>query len=267
MNTKMKIGIIAVLVLSLAACTKSDGDGGDGGGQLSGDCALKIINGEACPKGEGPVAMLLSEDSKGKPAALCSGTFIARNKVITAAHCAELFLSPTVKVMTGSKSVRATGIKIHPSYNPVMQFAFKFDVGIVTLAENVDITPLPLLLSRQIVAGDSVYVYGFGLDENGKTAVDKDYGNSAERTKMVVSEVGQGGIIAEFDTTHSGACEGDSGGPAIAKSNGGSWGIAGVVSGGTTTTCKDGTIEVFVQLDRQVIIDFISGEVPDYGAV
>ncbi len=266
MNTKVRAGIIAVLVVSLAACSSSDSDD-DEGGQLSGDCALKIINGEACPEGEGPIAMLLSENGKGEPSSLCSGAFIARNKILTAAHCGQLFLSPTVKVLTGSKSVRATGIVTHPSYNPISQYAFKYDVGIITLAEEVDITPLPLLLSRQMSAGDSIYVYGFGLDEDGKTAVDKDRGNSAERTRMVVSGITQGGIVAEYDATHSGACEGDSGGPAIGESSSGKWGIAGVVSGGTTTTCKDGTIEVFVELDRQVIIDFISKEVPNYGAV
>ena len=262
--------IFALLVAVSAAftgCTSSGDGGGDDGGQLSGDCALKIINGESCPAGKGPVALIVSEDSSGRPTAMCSGAFIDRNKVITAAHCQLLFVSPTVKVYTGDTAVKAVSFKAHPSYNSSATYAFTYDVGVITLESSVDITPLPLLLSRSVKAGDSIYVYGFGLDEEGKTAVDRDWGNSARRTSMVVLGIEQGGIVSQFDTTHSGACEGDSGGPALAKSDGGSWGIAGVVSGGTTESCQDGTYEVFVELDRQQIIEFVQSQAPGMGAV
>ena len=261
------LAAFALLIMSLSGCTSSGGDDEEGGGQLSGDCSLKIINGQECPSGRGPVALLVSENAGGEPTAMCSGAFIAKNKVLTAAHCAQLFLSPVVKAYTGDTSVRAVSFRNHPLYNPASDYAFTYDVSIVTLEESVDITPLPLLLSRKVVPGDSIYVYGFGIDENGETAVDHDWGNSARRTSMVVVELTQGGIVSQFDITRSGACEGDSGGPVLAESDGGSWGIAGVTSGGTTETCREGTYEVFSEIDRQTIINFITGEVPDADAV
>lgn len=251
-------------LLCIGGCSSSSDDND---GQLSGDCSLKIINGKECPKGEGPVALIVAEDKEGTPLAMCSGSFIAQDKVLSAAHCGQLMDASVVKIYTGDLSHKAISFKKHPSYIEGASYNFQYDVGIFTLDAKVNVIPLPLLLSREVEVADTLYVYGFGLDEDDETAVDHDWGNSVRRTEMRVSTLVNGGIVAEYNITHSGACEGDSGGPALAKSTGGSYGIAGVVSGGTTRTCREGTLEVFTEMAQKAIIDFIAAEVPEVGGV
>jgi len=175
--------------------------------------------------------------------------------------------APAIKVYTGDTVADVSSFKAHPDYIENAPYNFRYDVGIFTLEDSVNISPLPLLLSRQAQVGDLIFVYGFGIDENNQTAIDNDWGNSVRRTSMLVSALQNGGIVAEFDVTHSGACEGDSGGPALAQSHQGSYGITGVVSGGTSDTCQTGTLEVFTEIAQDEILNFLLAEVPNLDAV
>ncbi|NMC63450.1 MAG: trypsin-like serine protease [SAR324 cluster bacterium] len=260
------VSLLTVVVFSFVACSNSNDQDADSG-QLSGDCSLKIINGEECPKGEGPIALVVAESEDGIPLSMCSGTFITTKKILSAAHCGQLMDAPVTKVYTGNTVVKVSSFKAHPYYVNNAPYNFRYDVGIFTLEDSINISPLPLLLSRQPQVGDLIFVYGFGIDENNQTAIDNDWGNSVRRTSMLVSSLQNGGIVAEFDATHSGACEGDSGGPALAQSPQGSYGITGVVSGGTNDSCQVGTLEVFTEIAQDEVLNFILSEVPNVDAV
>lgn len=275
MKSRTLFAIVTCVFLGVNGCTKSggddNGDSGDGGdsggaateqGQLSGSCALRIINGQSCPAGEGPVALLVSKDPEGNPLALCSGAFITKNKILTAAHCAKLMDFGAVTAYTGDTSVDVLSIIPDPRYP-----AEEFDTGVATTAFEVNVTPFPLFVSSAVDVGDQIYVYGFGVDEDRNSGVELDYGNSAKRSTMVVDQYEDGTIVAQFDTNQTGACEGDSGGPIVSKNGEGRFGIVAVVHGGTTSTCEAGTVEVFTGVQNPGSADFILSQAPGAGTI
>lgn len=266
MDRRFLFALVASALVGLPACTSGghDDDDADGGeaqsGQLSGACALRIINGESCPAEEGPVVLLVATD--GIRGASCSGAFITPTKILTAAHCAELSEFGTITAYTGDTSVDVLSIIPDPrSGDPV------FDTAVATTAFAVNVTPLPLFVSSPLSVGQEIFVYGFGTDENGQSGPELDFGNSAKRATMVVDEYEDGIVVASFNRNQTGACEGDSGGPVIAENGDGLFGIAAVVHGGTTTTCQADTLEVFTGVQTPGSVDFILSQAPGAGLI
>lgn len=275
MKSLMRVALALTLVAAVG-CTKSSDDDGDDGSeqgasfsdpQLQAACELRIINGDTCPSGEGPIALLVASDPLGRPIASCSGAFISRDRVLTAAHCAELAALGSVTVYTGDLSAGVVSITPDSRYNEADPSARIFDSAVAILSEEVDVNPLPLFVSGSLSVGDTIYVYGFGIDENNQSAIDRGLGNAAKRATMLIAEHESGIVIAEFDTLQMGACEGDSGGPVIARNPDGLFGIVAVVSGGTTVSCQAGTVEVFDGVRTPGSVDFITSLAPGVGLI
>lgn len=263
-----------VFLISLVVLSSCGGGGGRGGSgsdnnpsdpQLSGSCSFRIVNGDSCPKGKGPIALLAAVGRDGGINAICSGAFLSSTKVLTAAHCSELAAFGTITVYSGEESSIVTSFVVDSRYSEATDDGMIHDTAIATLATPIDVTPLSLLASSSPEEGDNLLVYGYGSDENGDTPAAEILGNGAKRARLQLQSNDNGVLVAEFDDSGEGACEGDSGGPVLAQNSNGEWAITAVVRGGTVGNCLQGTTEVFVGVQTPGSIDFILSQVPGAG--
>ena len=236
---------------------------GGGGGESSG--VAKVTGGVQCEGGESPVVGLITYDSAGRYLGNCTGTLVSLTSVLTAAHCLPGVADVIVYTQTG-RAIAAVEAAIHPNYSFGPNGGDPFDVAMVRLSSPLTIGPVPLLLSTPTAAGQSITVFGYGIDENGNNVKDRFQSGQAllKAGKMKIGGFIGGRFEAAFDDTQTAICQGDSGGP-VTQTRDGITSLVGVISY-TRNGCVSGSISGFVDIQRQSIVDFIEGFAPDISA-
>jgi secreted trypsin-like serine protease len=161
--------------------------------------------------------------------ASCSAVVIARNLLLTAAHCVQPKSDYAVALLTNGapRIIPLVRIMVHPQYDP-LQFESRKpspDIAVVKIA-----TPLP---SRYMAAklsstsafpkhGETFVLAGFGFARNG----DERSAGTLRSVKLLnIGSTGNSMIrVSAGNGSTAGACTGDSGGPAF---HGGD--VAGVI--------------------------------------
>lgn len=162
------------------------------------------------------IVMLLSHN--GPAQAYCSGAVIARNIVLTAAHCVRTPHETAVLVRDpkGNDALRrVAAVAVHPEFHAdaIRTRRRSIDIALVRLLDPLpdSVTPAPLASSADIAEGDRFRLAGFGLTREGveRTAGSFSWGVVAARDPL--SKV----LLWAEDPDHRGlgACTGDSGGP------------------------------------------------------
>ncbi len=201
-----------------------------------------------------PVTFEESEEFSGVVAVLfgstiCTGTLIEDDVVLTASHCLRgVGDANEIRVFNGlsldGPGVTASGFGMHPDFD-VTAKRDAFDYGFVEIpAGALDATPIPVVLDQaewdEIEPGlgepDAVTLVGYGLDPD--ASVSESLGIKRKVTTNVRGFTETGfEFVAGGDGRDS--CEGDSGGPALARNAAGEFRLIGITARGSDP-CGEG---------------------------
>jgi len=170
----------------------------------------------------------------------CTGAYIARDLVLTAAHCVLPGADYKLVAYDAQRqpSLRDTArIERHPQFNldNYNKARVTADVALIKLPAPADVTPVPLSGAKLAVApGDRFIVSGLGVTAPGDG---KSGGILRQATLMATGKPGNLQIRLVDPATKNersglGACTGDSGAP-VFQENGGRYLVIGVVSWST----------------------------------
>ena len=163
-------------------------------------------------------AIVMLTDPRGD---LCTGTALARDLVLTAAHCVAGPRDYRVKTFQTGQTISVRGIALHPRFDLASYAASRAtaDVALVKLAAPLGdlVQPAKLAPTRRVAVGEDLTIAGFGV-----TAANTDRGLGLPRmaTLSVTGKPGSLQIrlvdLATRDLRVGlGACTGDSGAPAF----------------------------------------------------
>jgi secreted trypsin-like serine protease len=276
--------VVAVLFLANAC---ADYGINDGQGQYT-EMNQLIIGGDRATAGWYDAVVSLHETS---PTGVyvypfCTGTLIAEDVVLTAAHCLDVgnrkprTMSPgNLMIYIGISPVEAfnddtlsfddfhavSETKMHKDYD---SRRLVNDIAILRLAAPVDITPIPALpaslgFEDPSDIGATLNFAGFGQDETGDHGVRLEVDHVLGSLGCDVAGCPTPGDAATqiAYTNEIGPCFGDSGGPAFIFRNGSPY-VGGITSYGDQY-CEVYGVSTRVDAYETWINDFIGGTTPD----
>jgi hypothetical protein len=207
--------------------------------------SVSALVGGAPPAGEaagGAVVMLT-----GSQATFCSGVALARDLVLTAAHCVLPGATYKLVEFDGARQPVLRDLRAiarHPDFdvNAVRRHRVTADVALIKLAAPLKVSPAPLMpAGASVAAGDRLVVAGYGVAVRGDG---KSGGTVRAATLVTTGQPGTLQIRLADPTTKGeraglGACTGDSGAP-VYREVGGALAVIGVVSWSTGPSLSDG---------------------------
>ena len=187
----------------------------------------------------------------------CDGSIIAKNWILTAAHCKSVLkyggTAGTLDAQDKTNVLKADKVIIHPKYDGSKQ---SYDFALVKLKKDIKFTDK----MKAIKLADEAYeqsgmqsegvmatVYGWGLTaERGKASRYLNFvevpivsNETANERRAYNGAVDETMIAAGFDEGGKDACQGDSGGPLVTFNSFNEPVLVGVVSWGQGCARKD----------------------------
>jgi secreted trypsin-like serine protease len=178
---------------------------------------------------------------------LCSGTALARELVLTAAHCVTGASSYRVRVYQTGEQIAVRAVARHPRFD-LDNYALAratADVALIKLTSPLPnvVVPAALAAPRRVHVGERLTIAGFGTLADGSA---RGLGIPRMAKLTVTGKPGSLQIRLEDSATHDqsaglGACTGDSGGPAYDGESSRHIGeVIGVVSWTTAPNNEEG---------------------------
>jgi secreted trypsin-like serine protease len=235
---------LPVSLVFLAACSSPSDESTSTAPQESIVHAKKIRNARELAKS---VVAVVADREEGQ--ALCTGSILSENIVLTAAHCVEgnpqqmsLIFANNIKKANSSQVRSVDTFEQNPYWqNP--SASKKGDLALLHFTGGLPRGYQPVQLvdrATSLQEGDSVYFLGYGVT-NGNTHAGSGVLRTTETT--VLGEQSPTQIVT--DGTKTSVCFGDSGGPAFIEQDGQwlQWGVASSVS---SQSCNEVSIHTSV---------------------
>jgi secreted trypsin-like serine protease len=191
-----------------------------------------------------PIAMILG--ARGNDSILCTGTALARDLLLTAAHCVAPGTRLQIMLSATSKMAPIGAVAQHPRFDTQSYARGRVtaDVALIKLAAPLPeyVAPVALAAAGESVAvGDRLRIAGFGVTVQGKNAIT---GVAHIATLVVTGRPGNLQIRLVDPATLGeraglGACIGDSGGPVFREADG-RIRVLGVISWSTGPADEEG---------------------------
>ena len=244
-NTFSMLCLFLILLLA-ASC-------GGGGSSDEASC-----NATDCTKTEAPPFIRLLSRDNGSNIQFCSSVAIAPNLLLTAAHCVYGNNVSTSAIIDNAEH-QASGIYVHPSYTGE-DISKPFDIAVLSFSQAVFSSYLPLLISDTTKAEDEFSFFGYGRENANQTPTLESVVNAPlheyQMTASFIIANFFDMIGASFTASEHLLCYGDSGGAAVRDANK-ETGIIGIASFGLFSNCSTQSSSLFVNTQRQEVLDFI----------
>lgn len=195
------------------------------------------ISGNAPPaSGFAATSIVMLVDSRG---GLCTGTAIARDLILTAAHCVARSANYRVRLSKDGGVIEVASTRAHPGFKMTNYVANRAtaDVALVKLKTPLPASIVPASLggTRRVAVGEIMIVAGFGATRDNN---EEGAGEPRMAPLVVTGRPGSLQIRLQDPETRNertglGSCTGDSGGPAFGRKGESGGEVMGVVSWST----------------------------------